>query len=653
MHCGGSRFLGVIFFGMPDLRPSVNKEFGVLAMNKWIYCCLILIAVLSADFVPQASAQDTARRHRLAYSTMAPGRIAHQFLMGDPSLAAHVQPVKFVVPEDCLLSIWDQGAYTTEQAKELMVGLGYGPVYRFKVSNVRGYPGVDVYPSIEMLGRLHPPTGLETQHPVNIVLDRSDLVHAIEGRMITRVIYLEDPTTALPFRRKSDEQPYFDCSFREDPLHVAERLGRVMAIVRIGSRTPIPTDGSDAFEFQGAPVQQYGPQIMQPPAAIEPMETTQVRPGNVIHAGFSQATATQNGELAFPAESAPIYCPPITTDCPPVEHCPPIVCPPVVCPPLAQPACQPGECCEADIPEAFRDEWVCDGNDRKERVRVDQDFNVSGLDIEDTVGHFDTPDGRTLVAPSNRVCVYSPRFAAVRKVHQFGNSVITTRLKTSKDKTQLSVARGEATDAMAFQNVRLQSSKLLRHPSLIKDRTRGVVADNTIQLVGTRANFKTYEDLQLMRWGKHRRSENTRLELGMQSAKAWNDNLEPLIALKNAQPIIVNDSAQLGEMVAIESKLHPTLRICKIASRMSAKPGDTVDFTIRFDNLGNQRIGNVTLMDSLSPRLEFVEGSAECTLDANFIKLPNDAGSFTLRWEITDPIEVGKGGVVRFQCRVR
>ncbi|MEO8498033.1 MAG: DUF11 domain-containing protein, partial [Planctomycetota bacterium] len=75
--------------------------------------------------------------------------------------------------------------------------------------------------------------------------------------------------------------------------------------------------------------------------------------------------------------------------------------------------------------------------------------------------------------------------------------------------------------------------------------------------------------------------------------------------------------------------------------------------TIRFDNVGDQTIGNVTVIDNLSRRLEYVEDSQECSLKADFFTQPNDGESLALRWEITAPVKVGEGGVVRFKCRVR
>ena len=67
----------------------------------------------------------------------------------------------------------------------------------------------------------------------------------------------------------------------------------------------------------------------------------------------------------------------------------------------------------------------------------------------------------------------------------------------------------------------------------------------------------------------------------------------------------------------------------------------------------DQPIGNVTIMDNLTGRLDYIDGTAECSVPAEFITEPNDAGSLILRWEITDPLPATRGGVIRFRCRVR
>ena len=62
------------------------------------------------------------------------------------------------------------------------------------------------------------------------------------------------------------------------------------------------------------------------------------------------------------------------------------------------------------------DEYLCDGGDQGKPVGINAKKQILGLKMEDTVAHYDTLDGRTVVEPSNEVCLYSPRFGAVRQV---------------------------------------------------------------------------------------------------------------------------------------------------------------------------------------------------------------------------------------------
>ena len=82
-------------------------------------------------------------------------------------------------------------------------------------------------------------------------------------------------------------------------------------------------------------------------------------------------------------------------------------------------------------------------------------------------------------------------------------------------------------------------------------------------------------------------------------------------------------------------------------------PGEEIEFTLRFDNIGDQVIGNVTIVDNLSPRFEYVPDTAKSSVDAGFTTKSNDAGSLVLRWEVKDPVKPGAGGVLRFRVKVR
>jgi uncharacterized repeat protein (TIGR01451 family) len=78
-----------------------------------------------------------------------------------------------------------------------------------------------------------------------------------------------------------------------------------------------------------------------------------------------------------------------------------------------------------------------------------------------------------------------------------------------------------------------------------------------------------------------------------------------------------------------------------------------VEFTIRFDNVGDQPIGNVTIIDKLTYRLEYIKGSGLSSVDAQFVGEDIAGETLSLRWEITEPLEQGEGGVIRFKCRLR
>lgn len=120
----------------------------------------------------------------------------------------------------------------------LLVGMHIAPVYRLRVTNLPYRPGVEVYPTLEIIDRLYPPVGKTLDFPIPIELTEEDLLLAASGYFVTRVIYVEDPATALPVQGERERQSWLDAPRGEDPLTTALQLGRPVAILRIGSRTP-------------------------------------------------------------------------------------------------------------------------------------------------------------------------------------------------------------------------------------------------------------------------------------------------------------------------------------------------------------------------------------------------------------------------------
>ncbi len=223
-----------------------NHKFQGYRLRILFGCALILLATHQVD------AQRPYEGPTLIHGDMPPGLAAESCRLANPeALTFYSQPVRLIVPDGARLEVGAQGAFVATDASQVTLGMSIGPVYRFKITRIPQHFGRELYPSIEILDKLNPPAGLESQFPIQVVISQDDLEQAIEGRMVTKVIYLENPELAMPQRHFEDSQPYFDVGGGEDPLRAAERLGRPMAIMRIGSRIPTYAEGDQAFGFHG------------------------------------------------------------------------------------------------------------------------------------------------------------------------------------------------------------------------------------------------------------------------------------------------------------------------------------------------------------------------------------------------------------------
>ena len=99
-----------------------------------------------------------------------------------------------------LLSLAAAGEFEAERPAPRTVGLLIGAVYRLRVTHIRLAEGLEVYPTIEVVDRLYAPPGQERRFAIPVDLTDEDLRLALDGKFVTRVIYLEDPRTALPVR---------------------------------------------------------------------------------------------------------------------------------------------------------------------------------------------------------------------------------------------------------------------------------------------------------------------------------------------------------------------------------------------------------------------------------------------------------------------
>lgn len=300
------------------------------------------------------------------------------------------------------------------------------------------------------------------------------------------------------------------------------------------------------------------------------------------------------------------------------------------------------------------DEYLRDGGDNGQPARVDTDWEIRGLDLEDTVAHYDTIDGERLITPSNVVPIYAPRFGSVRLV----TGALLNDQVTGAAGVELPARLVQQQDnqivTTQLQNEQPVGQAGLRQPIARLGRQWDGGISTTLSLAAFREAFLPYENIAVIRRGIFQQSEKPYLATGITSAITWTkDQAVQVILDGTAATEVVGDQRAQATYATGPEPGCPMLRIIKVASTQFAQPGDMIDFTLRFDNVGTELIGNVTIVDNLTTRLEYVPDTAQASVAAEFFTAPNEGDSLVLRWEVADPLRPGEGGICRFRCRVR
>jgi len=194
--------------------------------------------------------------HKLYRADMPPGQIGRTQLL-KAGRAGYYQPVEIRGPKGSLLSLASEGTFLPAEDNTARGGMLIGEVYRVRIGNIPKLEGLEVFPSIEVIDRLCPPPGQATRFPVPIELEQEDLELAASGKYVTRIIYVEDPKSAVPTRDLPDHQRVYEARANEDPLEVADEIGRPIAIVRMGSRTPDIDSNTGRFLFDSPSLMLY------------------------------------------------------------------------------------------------------------------------------------------------------------------------------------------------------------------------------------------------------------------------------------------------------------------------------------------------------------------------------------------------------------
>ena len=215
----------------------------------------------------------TVGSHYLHRPSLPTGELASFYRLSGADLAK-AQPVAWRLPEGVRAGIAAPGEYVFNaeiDANEARFpwlanafALQPGRVYRFQLTDIPFNPDRALYPTLELIGRLNPPTGREWEFPIEIELPQADLELALQGNLVTRVVFLENSENARPTdAARSTADLTVEVPNNYDPVAVAASQGRVLAILRVGSRAPVDLPNAENSFYFGLPPFALAPSSLQ------------------------------------------------------------------------------------------------------------------------------------------------------------------------------------------------------------------------------------------------------------------------------------------------------------------------------------------------------------------------------------------------------
>ena len=69
-------------------------------------------------------------------------------------MLGYFQPVRIRAPEGARIALAAEGSFTDAQFGDALVGMQIGPVYRLMVADIPNHPGLEIFPTIEVIDRL-------------------------------------------------------------------------------------------------------------------------------------------------------------------------------------------------------------------------------------------------------------------------------------------------------------------------------------------------------------------------------------------------------------------------------------------------------------------------------------------------------------------
>ncbi len=304
----------------------------------------------------------------------------------------------------------------------------------------------------------------------------------------------------------------------------------------------------------------------------------------------------------------------------------------------------------------FPDEYIFDGGDRNAPSGY-VDGQRSGFDSEDTVAKFVDHTGEPRTSPSNRVAVYAPRFGSVRTVTTLVADTKVDKAAGARDTQSVgNIKTGNAAQENVHDTV-LSGLESRNRVDGMASATPPMQARRTDSIEAQRKVDEGHEGRQYSSSGAMQRNQAFVLQQQIQNAIAWTRDEYPVLTASTVSASKIKATLKVQQTIGLEDerKAKGEIHVVKLADHDMAQSGDTITFTIRFQNTGDFDVYDVSIVDNLTPRLNYLPGTAKIDGDhpGEVVIEDNGEGSKILTFNLDNALKGHDEGEITFEARVR
>ncbi len=215
-------------------------------MRSLVVSVMILAAAMAGCRAPSGPACATGKNNLPPASMLmhpgpgvdgpGPGVMMYQPTMPAPAMTSQIA---FVGPEGTTVT-WDISAPGAFDSQPLVAPGRYNfpqaAIYRLKLTNIPGRPGVELYPTLEVAPVLPRTEAFLAHNAIPVQFTPEDFDQVLSGNFVTKVIYLPDPEFQELALAGVETLVSTRLDPGVDPIVEADRRGAILAIVRLGNK---------------------------------------------------------------------------------------------------------------------------------------------------------------------------------------------------------------------------------------------------------------------------------------------------------------------------------------------------------------------------------------------------------------------------------